>query len=146
MTIIIDYEKLDKNIPDLKYQYKDDCCFDITSAVDIIIWPDQPLPTKVPTGIRFAIPRNYELQIRPRSGLAVKNGITVFNSPGTIDNYTGEVQILLINISDIPFEIKKYDRIAQGKIAQVPNIVLRSVVKIKESERGANGLGSTSVK
>ncbi|MDF1581544.1 MAG: dUTP diphosphatase, partial [Desulfuromonadales bacterium] len=101
--------------------------------------------TKVKSGLRFNIPSGYELQIRSRSGLASKNNLTVANQPGTIDNYTGEVILMMINNSTDVFKTKKYDRIAQGKIAIVPEVILRKVKKVKESLRGSRGMGSTGV-
>lgn len=105
----------------------------------------------VPTGLFFDLPQGFEMQIRPRSGLAAKYGITVLNSPGTIDSdYTGEIKVILINHGDSVFEIAKGDRIAQGVIASVTakNIVsLNKVAEItKETDRGSGGFGSTGIK
>lgn len=104
----------------------------------------------VPTGLYFDLPETFELQVRPRSGLAYKNGITVLNSPGTIDNgYTGEVKILLVNLSNEEFSWEKGDRIAQGvicyRLAEEYSLLMR-VGHINETERGSNGLGSTGTK
>jgi len=147
MTVILNYSKLDLNLPDLKYAYESDCCFDLISAIDIMIYPHETKPTKVPTGMKFQIEDGWELQIRPRSGLAAKYGITVFNSPGTIDsNFVNEVQVLLINIGDDPFPIKKGERIAQAKLSKKHHVILKQVDKIVEKGRGLNGLGSTGTK
>lgn len=105
----------------------------------------------VPTGLFFNLPENFEMQIRPRSGLAAKKGVTVLNSPGTIDSdYTGEIGVILINHGDKVFDIAKGDRIAQAVIATVTakNIIqLNRVDEItKETERGDGGFGSTGVK
>lgn len=98
----------------------------------------------VGTGLSLAIPPGYEGQIRPRSGLALKQGITVLNSPGTIDSdYRGEVQVLLINLGKEPVEIKRGYRIAQLVIAPVVQATLREVEQLDETERGAGGFGST---
>jgi dUTP pyrophosphatase len=111
----------------------------------------KPLERKlVPTGLYFDLPETFELQVRPRSGLAYKNGITVLNSPGTIDNgYTGEVKILLVNLSNEEFSWEKGDRIAQGvicyRLAEEYSLLMR-VGHINETERGSSGLGSTGTK
>jgi len=100
----------------------------------------------VPTGLFMEIPVGYEGQVRPRSGLAIKSGITVLNSPGTIDaDYRGEVKVILINLSDTDFVIKSGDRIAQLVIAkhEQPDVV--EVQTLSETERGAGGFGHTGV-
>jgi dUTP pyrophosphatase len=100
----------------------------------------------VPTGFVFVLEPGYEAQIRPRSGLALKHGITVLNSPGTIDaDYRGEVQVLLINHSRAPFEITRGMRIAQCVIAQVEPIAIVEVSEVDETARGAGGFGSTGI-
>jgi len=105
----------------------------------------------VPTGLFFDLPENFEMQVRPRSGLAAKKGVTVLNSPGTIDSdYTGEIKVILINHGNKIFDIAKGDRIAQAVISTVTakNIIkLNKVSKIeKDTERGAGGFGSTGIK
>ena len=101
----------------------------------------------VPTGLFIALPEGYEAQIRPRSGLAFKHGITVLNSPGTIDaDYRGEVKVLLINHGVEDFEIKDGERIAQMVIAAHARIEWNSVTELAETERGAGGFGSTGKK
>ncbi len=101
----------------------------------------------VPTGLFIALPEGYEAQIRPRSGLAFKYGITVLNSPGTIDaDYRGEVKVLLINQGAEDFEIKDGERIAQMVIAAHARIEWNSVNELKETERGDGGFGSTGKK
>jgi len=98
----------------------------------------------VPTGLAIALPDGYEAQIRPRSGLAFKNAITVLNSPGTIDaDYRGEIKIILINHSDKEFIIKKGMRIAQMVIAQYTQISWNEVIELNSTERGEGGFGST---
>ncbi len=100
----------------------------------------------VPTGIRLEIPEGYEIQIRPRSGLAAKYGITCLNSPGTIDSdYRGQIMILMINHGKKPFKIKNGDRIAQIIIAPVFQADFYSVKTISETERGSGGFGSTGL-
>ena len=111
---------------------------------ELVIKPMQRI--LVPTGLFMEIPVGYEGQVRPRSGLAIKSGITVLNSPGTIDaDYRGEVKVILINLSDTDFVIKSGDRIAQLVIAkhEQPDIV--EVQTLSETERGAGGFGHTGV-
>lgn len=111
---------------------------------DIILAPG--CRTLVPTGFCFAIPAGWEIQIRPRSGLAVKHGVTVLNTPGTIDSdYRGEVKICLINLGDAPFTITRGDRIAQAVVAQAPQWPLVEVDALEATLRGAGGFGSTGV-
>lgn len=103
--------------------------------------------TLVPTGLYIELPHGYEAQIRPRSGLAFKNGITVLNSPGTIDaDYRGEVKVLLVNLSDAPFVINDGERIAQMVIARHEQISWESVSSLEETQRGAGGFGHTGTK
>lgn len=100
----------------------------------------------VNTGLYIALPEGVEAQIRPRSGLALKNGITVLNSPGTIDSdYRGELKVLLINLADQPFTIQDGDRIAQLVIAAYQQIDWQEVITLSETVRGAGGHGSTGV-
>lgn len=98
----------------------------------------------VPTGLYIALPGSYEAQVRPRSGLAAKHGITVLNSPGTVDaDYRGEIKVILVNLSDQPFEIVPGERIAQMVIARHEQVEWEQVEFLDETERGAGGFGST---
>jgi dUTP pyrophosphatase len=98
----------------------------------------------VPTGISIALPPGYEAQVRPRSGLALKHGVTLLNSPGTIDaDYRGEVGVILINLGEVPFRLQRGDRIAQLVIAPVARLAWRESESLPESGRGAGGFGST---
>ena len=98
----------------------------------------------IPTGLKISLPKKFEGQIRPRSGLALKYGITVLNSPGTIDaDYKGEVGVILINLSDKKYEIKPGDRIAQMIILNISNVNWKLVEDIGRSKRGNSGFGST---
>lgn len=98
----------------------------------------------VPTGLAIALPEGFEAQIRPRSGLAAKHGITVLNSPGTVDaDYRGEVKILLINHGKAPFALRRGERVAQMVVARVDAVELVEVDELDETERGAGGHGST---
>ena len=100
----------------------------------------------VATGFAFAIPDGYEVQVRPRSGLALKNGITCLNTPGTIDSdYRGEVKVILANLGEDDFQITKGDRIAQIVVAPVTHAAMVEVDEIDETLRGAGGFGSTGV-
>lgn len=113
---------------------------------------DQPLTLKpgeralVPTGFIFEVPPGYEAQIRPRSGLAIKNGITCLNSPGTVDSdYRGEVKVILANLGQDDFTIERGMRIAQMVIAPVTQVTVSEVSETSETARGAGGFGSTGV-
>lgn len=100
----------------------------------------------VGTGLFFEIPQGYEIQVRPRSGLAFKNGVTVLNTPGTIDSdYRGELKVILINLGDEDFEINSGDRIAQIVVAPVTTSEFIPVESLSATERGAGGFGSTGV-
>ena len=101
----------------------------------------------VPTGLFMALPPGYEAQVRPRSGLAIKHGITVLNTPGTIDaDYRGEVGVLLVNLSQEPFVINDGERVAQMVIARHEQVQFEEVEVLDETERGAGGYGHTGVK
>ena len=118
--------------------------FDFHSIADYSLKAGQRV--LVQTGISMAIPKGYELEIRPRSGLAYKSGISVLNSPGTIDSdYRGEIKILLINHSKEDFYIKKNDRIAQGVINKVFEFEFEEVQSLSDSKRGEKGFGSTGL-
>ena len=108
----------------------------------------KPLERKlIPTGLYMALPKGYEAQVRPRSGLAIKKGITVLNSPGTIDaDYRGEICVILINLSDQPFLINDGERIAQMVIARHAQAEWEQVDVLDETERGAGGFGHSGVK
>jgi dUTP pyrophosphatase len=100
----------------------------------------------IPTGLFIEVPEGYEAQVRPRSGLAIKNGITVLNTPGTIDaDYRGEVKVILINMSHEPFTIQNGDRIAQMVIAKYEKIAWNQEEQLSNTERGTGGFGSSGV-
>nr|WP_245404839.1 dUTP diphosphatase [Ancylobacter gelatini] len=100
----------------------------------------------VPTGLALALPEGFEAQVRPRSGLALKNGITVLNAPGTVDaDYRGEVKVLLINLGDSPVTLERGQRIAQMVVAPVTRIKLIDVGNLEETTRGSGGFGSTGL-
>ena len=101
----------------------------------------------VPTGLAIAVPPGYEAQVRPRSGLALKHGVTVANAPGTIDaDYRGEVGVILVNLGAEPFVIRRGDRIAQLVVAPVTRVELVEVAELNSTGRGAGGFGSTGVR
>jgi len=101
----------------------------------------------IPTGLAMALPHRHEAQIRPRSGLAAKNGVTVLNTPGTIDaDYRGEVKVILVNLSNQPFTVERGMRIAQMVISPVTQGVWHEVDTLGKTERGTGGFGSTGVK
>jgi len=123
---------------------------DLAAGMDIRALLDAPIklqPGKrclVPTGLALAIPAGFEVQVRPRSGLALKHGIALVNSPGTIDaDYRGEIRIIMINHGDATFTIQCGDRIAQLIVAPVCQAELREVVELPDTQRGSGGFGHT---
>jgi len=101
----------------------------------------------IPTGLHIALPEGFEAQVRPRSGLALKHGITVLNTPGTIDaDYRGELKVLLVNFSNTDFVINAGERVAQMVIARYEKVDFEQVTELDETERGAGGYGHTGVK
>jgi dUTP pyrophosphatase len=135
-----------KGLPLPAYQSADAAGLDLLAAV-----PDAAPVTLepgrhalLPTGLIIALPRGYEAQLRPRSGLAARHGVTVLNAPGTIDaDYRGEVSVLLINHGDAPFTIRRGERIAQMVIAPVIQVELVRVTALPATDRGSGGFGST---
>jgi len=115
----------------------------LTEAIEL-----KPLQRElIPTGLFIELPVGHEAQIRPRSGLAFKHGITVLNSPGTIDaDYRGEIKVLLINLSDTPFRIENGERIAQMVVAKHEQVEWYVVASLEHSERGSGGFGHTGTK
>ena len=114
----------------------------VPEGAPLILSPGQR--ALVPTGLTIALPPGYEAQVRPRSGLASKHGVTVLNSPGTVDaDYRGEIGVLLVNHGDGPFSIRRGERIAQMVIAPVVQVELVSAARLSATERGSGGFGST---
>jgi len=135
-------KKLNKLAQIPEYQTQEAAGFDLHSVEDIIIKPNER--KLIGSGLAFDIPKGYEIQIRPRSGLAYKHGITVLNSPGTIDSdYRGEIKVLLINHSNEDFEIKVGERIAQAVIQEVIQATFQEIEELSQTDRGAGGFGST---
>ena len=133
-----------RDLPLPAYQSEDAAGLDLLAAVEeAMILP--PLGRAlVPTGLAMALPSGYEAQVRPRSGLAAKHGVTVLNSPGTIDaDYRGEIKVILINLSDTPFTIGRGERIAQMVIAPVSRARLVETDALDATIRGEGGFGST---
>jgi dUTP pyrophosphatase len=144
MTVEIRVKRLNPDAKIPKAAKKGDVAFDLYSVIDYEIKPGERYA--VPTGIAVEIPIGYEGQVRPRSGLALKDGITVLNTPGTIDSgYRGEVKTIMINQGDISFQITKGMRISQLAIRPVPEVTFIEVDKLSGTDRGEGGFGSTGV-
>lgn len=111
-------------------------------AADIILQPGER--NLIPTGLAIALPNGYEAQIRPRSGLAARDGVTVLNTPGTVDaDYRGEVKVILVNLGQEPFTVTRGVRIAQMVIAPVIQVAMEETATLPDTERGEGGFGST---
>ena len=140
-------KRLSKNINLPKYETEGssgmDLAADITSTINI-----KPGESSIiPTGISVSIPVNYEIQIRPRSGLAAKNQISVLNTPGTIDaDYRGEIKVILINLGNKTFKVEKGSRIAQMVLCPIEKAKIREVEDLEKTYRGSGGFGSTGTK
>jgi dUTP pyrophosphatase len=118
--------------------------FDLLARVEDVMEVPPGERALVPTGIAIALPEGYEAQVRPRSGLALNKGLTLVNTPGTIDaDYRGEIRLIVINHGKEPVEIRRGDRLAQMVIHRLPRIVLEEVERLPESGRGAGGFGHT---
>jgi len=122
----------------------------LSAGMDLRAFLDEPVILRpgqrqlIPTGLYIALPEGYEAQIRPRSGLAAKHGISLLNSPGTVDaDYRGEIKVILINLSDEDFIVRDGDRIAQMVINKIEQIRWQPVDELDETSRGAGGFGST---
>ena len=145
----IQFKKLDhaKDLPLPSYESKYAAGMDIRAALKESIELSPNERKLIPTGLKMAMPQGYEAQIRPRSGLAYRNGITMLNTPGTIDaDYRGEVKVLAVNLGSEPFLIDHGDRIAQMVIAPVTQADINEVDELSETERAEGGFGSTGVK
>ncbi len=124
-----------------------------SAGLDLRAWLPEPVELKplerrlVPTGLFIELPAGYEAQIRPRSGLAVKKGLTLLNTPGTIDSdYRGEIKIIMVNVSDVPQIIENGERIAQMIISRYEQITWQLTNELESTDRGAGGFGHTGVK
>ena len=149
VKVVVRYQNNSTN-PPLSYKYIDDSGIDLRANLDSTL--DLPPMGRilVPTGIHFELPESYEIQVRPRSGLAAKNGITVLNTPGTVDRgYSGEIKVILINLGEETFTITHGDRIAQAVISPVISGRWSKLIRVDsltETQRSTGGFGSTGVK
>ena len=140
-------KRLSKSISLPKYETNGSSGMDLAANIeqDIEIKPGKT--AIIPTGLAISIPKDFEVQIRPRSGLAAKNQVSVLNTPGTIDaDYRGELKVILINLSEKSFKIEKGLRIAQMVVCPVIKVVWKEVDVLEETERGLGGFGSTGTK
>ena len=135
-----------EGIPLPKYQTEGSAGIDLPAAIEGSATIDPGARLLIPTGFAFSIPQTYEGQIRPRSGLALKYGVTVLNSPGTIDSdYRGEVSVLLINHGNKTFFFERGDRVAQMVFTKVEQVKFKEVKVLDKSDRGVGGYGSTGL-
>ena len=146
MTKIL-IKKLSKKVTLPKYETDGSSGLDLAACIDKNVEIKPGKSEIIPTGLAVAIPKNFEIQIRPRSGLAAKNQISILNTPGTIDaDYRGELKVILINLSDKNFIVEKGLRIAQMVLCPVVKAKLKEVKSLNETRRGSGGFGSTGVK
>ena len=147
LKIIIEKVSRSKNFQLPKYHSENSSGLDIVADIKNPVNLNQNEIFLVPTGIKLKIPRGYEGQVRPKSGLALNHGITILNSPGTIDSdYRGEIKVILINLSDKSFIVEKGLRIAQMVLCPITKAVLKEVSDLDETNRGSGGFGSTGTK
>jgi len=146
MTEIL-IKRLSKNITLPKYETDGSSGMDLAANIENEIEIEPGKSVVIPTGLAISIPKNFEMQIRPRSGLAAKFQISVLNTPGTIDaDYRGELKVILINLSKKIFKIEKGLRIAQMVLCPVVKAKLKEVETLEETKRGSGGFGSTGAK
>ena len=146
MTEIL-IKRLSKNIPLPKYETDGSSGMDLTANIENNVEIEPGKSVIIPTGLAVCIPQNFEIQIRPRSGLAAKNQISVLNTPGTIDaDYRGEIKVILVNLGEKVFIIENGLRIAQMVLCPVIKATLKEVDTLKDTKRGSGGFGSTGVK
>lgn len=148
-TVRVDVKRLPhgSDLPLPAYATAQSAGLDLMAAVDADMTLAPGERALVPTGLAIALPPGYEAQVRPRSGLALKNGVTVLNSPGTVDaDYRGEVGVILANLGAEPFTVSRGMRIAQMVVAPVTQLAWNEVDDLSDSERGAGGFGSTGTK
>ena len=146
MTEIL-IKRLSKDVSLPKYETEGSSGLDLAANIDKQIKISPGKSQIIPTGLAVAIPKNFEIQIRPRSGLAAKRQISVLNTPGTIDaDYRGELKVILINLSDKVFVIEKGLRIAQMVLCPIVKATLKEVTDLENTERGSGGFGSTGIK
>lgn len=144
MTIFVRVQTQDDTIELPNFAHTTDACADVRAFETITIQPMQI--HAVATGLHFELPEGYEMQIRPRSGLAIKHGISILNAPGTLDaDYRGELKVILINFGVEEFTINKGDRIAQLAVREVPKVTFVQVDTLSTTKRGSGGFGSTGI-
>lgn len=144
MKDCIKFKKLDSNALLPKYAHEEDAGMDVFSNEDTFLNPKEWALVK--TGFCMELPRDYEAQVRSKSGLSLKSGIIVLNSPGTIDeNYRGEVGVIIMNVSNTPYHIEKHQKIAQMVINKVEHLNVVEVEEISSTIRGEGGFGSTGL-
>ena len=140
-------KRLSRNIKLPKYETDGSSGMDLSANIQGKVKIKPGKSSIIPTGISLSIPKNFEIQIRPRSGLAAKNHVTVLNTPGTVDaDYRGEIKVILINLGDKDFIVEKGTRIAQMVLCPVIKAKFREVNNSDETERGSGGFGSTGLK
>jgi dUTP pyrophosphatase len=140
-------KRLSEEVSLPKYETEGSSGLDLAACIDKDIEIKPGKSEIIPTGLAIAIPENFEIQIRPRSGLAAKNQISVLNTPGTIDaDYRGELKVILINLSDKSFIVEKGLRIAQMVLSPVIKANLKEVESLEDTKRGSGGFGSTGIK
>lgn len=141
-NIVVEFVKLNKEAKIPAYKTAGSAGCDLHSTKNVTILPR--CTEIIPTGLAVAVPEGYEMQVRPRSGLAAKHGLTVLNAPGTVDSdYRGEVKVILFNNSGVSFRIEAGDRIAQAVFNRVPQALFSLVEQLPDTERGSGGFGST---
>ncbi|MBD1172028.1 dUTP diphosphatase [Pelagibacterales bacterium SAG-MED05] len=146
MTKIL-IKRLSKEVPLPKYETSGSSGMDLAANINANIDIDPGKTAIIPTGLALSIPKGFEVQIRPRSGLAAKQKISVLNTPGTIDaDYRGEIKVILINLGQETFKVEKGLRIAQMVVCPVMQAQLKEVEDLNETERGKGGFGSTGAK
>ena len=146
MTKIL-IKRFSKDIPLPKYETDGSSGMDLAANIDQDIKIEPGKSSIVPTGLAVAIPKGFEIQIRPRSGLAAKHQISILNTPGTIDaDYRGELKVILINLGNNTFKIEKGLRIAQMVLCPIIKATLKEVEILDETKRGSGGFGSTGTK
>ena len=146
MTEIL-IKRLSKDIILPKYETSGSSGLDLSANIKTPVKIEPGKTTIIPTGVSVSIPKNFEIQIRPRSGLAAKNQITVLNTPGTIDaDYRGEIKVILINLSKETFVVENGARIAQMVVCPVIKAKLKEVDSLDNTSRGSGGFGSTGTK
>ncbi|MEO9527351.1 dUTP diphosphatase [Roseibium sp.] len=146
MSVTLELKRLDhgRDLPLPAYQSALAAGLDLLAAVEAPVSLAPGDRALIPTGLAMALPAGFEAQVRPRSGLAAKHGVTVLNTPGTIDaDYRGEVKVILINLGNEPFEVGRGERIAQMVIAPVLQARILEVETLSDTARGAGGFGST---